>query len=79
MPVVQLEALPGTDRQAQRAAVATLTHRLVAEFAGRVSPGSVIGCVARCRRSLTAMGVRDGLELAVEGMARGVLLDRLTR
>ena len=37
----------------------------------------MIRCVARCRESLSGMGVRDGLELAVENMARGVLLQRL--
>ena len=78
MLVAQLETLPSADRQAQRAALATLTVRLVAEFAGRLPPGSVIRCVARCRESLAGMGVRDGLVLAVEGMARGVLRQRLT-
>jgi hypothetical protein len=77
VPVVQLETLPILDREAQRAAWAMLTVRLVAEFSERLPPGSVIRCVARCRESLAAMGVRDGLVLAVEGMARGVLLQRL--
>ena len=77
VPVLQLETLPTLDRQAQRAAWAMLTARLVAEFSDRLPPGSVIRCVARCRDSLAGMGVRDGLVLAAEGMARGVLLQRL--
>lgn len=77
MPVVHLETLPIADRETQRAALATLTVGLVAEFAEYLPPGSVIRCVARCRESLSGMGVRDGLALAKEGMARGVLLQRL--
>jgi hypothetical protein len=77
VPVLQLESLPILDREAQQAAWAMLTMRLVAEFSDRLPAGSVIRCVARCRESLSGMGVRDGLVLAVEGMARGVLLQRL--
>lgn len=79
VPVVQLQTLPILDREAQRAALATLTSRLVAEFSEHLPPGSVIRCVARCRESLAGMGVKDGLALAVEGMARGLLLQRLPR
>lgn len=77
MAVVHLETLTIADRETQRAAMATLTVRLVAEFAEHLQAGAVIRCVARCRESLSGMGVRDGLELAVENMARGVLLQRL--
>lgn len=79
MSVLRLETLPVADRETQRVAMATLTVRLVAEFAEHLPPGSVIRCVARCRESLSVMGVRDGLALAVEDMARGVLFQRLPR
>ena len=79
MPVLRPEMLPMTHRTAQREALGTLTVQLVAEFAGLLPAGSVIRCVGRCRESLAGMGVQAGLVLAVEGMARGLLLQRLPR
>lgn len=78
MPTLHVEKLPVADRDTQRIGLATLTARLIAEFA-HLPAGSVIRCVARCRESLSGLGVRDGLLPAVEGMARGVLLQRLPR
>ena len=60
-----------SERAQGRTRVPEVTH---VEY---LPPGSVIRCVARCRESLSGMGARDGLVMAVEGMARGVLLQRL--
>jgi len=47
-----------------------VTASLIAEFAGRLPAGTVIRCVARAREQLLGSGVRSGLTLAAESMAR---------
>jgi hypothetical protein len=54
-----------------------LTEELVTEFDGLLPAGSVVRCVVRSRDQLLRIGIRDGLEIAVEAMARRRLLDRL--
>jgi hypothetical protein len=68
-----------TDRETQRTELTSLTARLVQEFVDQIPPGSIIRCVARCRESMTGIGVSQGLGPAVEGMARQVLLHRVPR
>ena len=46
------------------------TTGLVAELAGPLMAGTVIGCVARARERLLGYGVRSGLAVAAESMAR---------
>lgn len=46
-----------------------VTHQLVQEH-DQLPAGSVIRCVTRCRDELLLMGMRDGLVVAVEAMAR---------
>lgn len=52
-----------------------LTVSLAAEFSGRVPPGAVSRSVAEARAQLLGTGVRDGLVVAVESMARAHLED----
>lgn len=62
-----------------RRALLDMTHDLVRQYEGRLPAGSVIRCVARCREELMVMGVRDGLGVALEAMARHRLDDRCSR
>jgi hypothetical protein len=57
-------------RSATRQELIDVTSSLIAEFAGLVPPGSVIRCVARAREQLLRSGVRAGLAVATESMAR---------
>jgi hypothetical protein len=50
---------------------------LTYEFSGRVAAGTVIRTVAEAREGLLAAGVREGLVLSVESMARARLGRRL--
>jgi hypothetical protein len=63
-------------RRESRAELTAVTHRLIADFAGRLPAGTVIRHVAQARESLLAAGVRSGLAAAAEAMARN-RLDRL--
>lgn len=54
-----------------------LSLAMTDEFSGRVPAGTVIRTVAVARERLLAAGVRDGLVVSVESMARA-LLGRLT-
>lgn len=65
-----------TTFQARRSAhgdLVALGTLLAVEFSGRVSAGTVIRVVARTREQLLAAGVRAGLVIAVESMARAQL------
>lgn len=64
-------------RQEHRAAMMSMTERLVAEFSGQVPAGSVIRTVARCQARLYDTGVRQGLVDATEAMARQQLSGRI--
>jgi hypothetical protein len=50
--------------------ISQITGRLVAEYGGVLPPGTVLRCIARCRRQLRRAGVQAGLDHAVEDMAR---------
>jgi hypothetical protein len=70
----QHEVLTSFDvRQATHRDLMTLSMALTEEFSGRVAAGTVIGVVARARERLLACGVRDGLVVAAESMARARL------
>jgi len=47
-----------------------VTDTLIAEFAGQLPAGTVIRCVAQARVQLLRSGVRSGLAVAAEAMAR---------
>jgi hypothetical protein len=47
-----------------------MAESLVAEYAGRVSAGTVLRCVARSREHLLRTGVREGLVAATEAAVR---------
>lgn len=64
------------DVAAARRELMSLTEQLVREHEA-LPAGSVIRCVARCRDELVLMGLRDGLVIAVEAMARNRLRDRV--
>ena len=57
-------------RWATREDLRDITSSLIAEFAGRLPAGTVIRCVARAREQLLSSGMRSGLAVAVESMAR---------
>ena len=57
-------------RQSVHADLAAVTDTLIAEHAGHVPAGTVIRCVAQAREQLLRAGVRAGLAIAVESMAR---------
>jgi hypothetical protein len=57
--------------------VREVTTSLLAEVAGLLPAGTVIRCVARAREQLLGAGVRAGLAVAVESMARLRLAERL--
>ncbi len=54
------------------------TETLVREFQPSLSAGTVIATVSTCRRQLRRTGVRRGLAIAVEAMARARLQLRLS-
>ena len=60
-------------RQAAYEELQAVTGGLISEFAGYISPGTVIGHVARAREQLLGSGVRSGLAVAAESMARARL------
>lgn len=69
-----------TMHDARRAAYEELqavTSGLIGEFAGHISAGAVIGHVARAREQLLGAGVRSGLAVAAESMARARLRNLL--
>ena len=47
-----------------------LSGPLLVEFRGVLPAGTVLRCVAGCRSQLRRAGVRAGLDVAVEAMAR---------
>jgi hypothetical protein len=57
-------------RWATREDLQKVTSSLIAEFAGRLPAGTVIRCVARAREQLLVSGMRSGLAVAAESMAR---------
>ena len=60
-------------RRDSRGQIYDATLRLVAEFSHDLPAGSIIACVWRSRESLLQAGVRDGLAVAAEAMARSHL------
>ena len=60
-------------RQAAHEQLQVVTGSLICEFAAHLSPGTVIGHVARAREQLLGAGVRSGLAAAAESMARARL------
>jgi hypothetical protein len=57
-------------RQIARDEMLAMTDGLIAEFSGLLPAGSVMRCVARCRKQLHRSGVRHGLVAATEAAAR---------
>lgn len=57
-------------RRSSRGDVMAVTDRLIAEFAGALPAGTVMRHVCRAREQLLATGVRAGLAVAAEAMAR---------
>lgn len=57
-------------RRSSRRDLMAVTDRLIAEFAGALPPGTVMRHVCRAREHLLATGVRAGLAIAAETMAR---------
>jgi hypothetical protein len=57
----------------ERVSLLDRTQELVHEFAGQVPAGKVIACVLRCRDALERAGLRSGLAIATEAMARARL------
>lgn len=64
-------------RWATRENLEDVTASLIAQFAGRLPAGTAIRCVARAREQLLSSGVRSGLAVAAESMARLRLYDLL--
>lgn len=64
-------------RRATREDLQEVTNSLIAEFADRLPAGTVIRCVARAREQLLGSGVRLGLAVAAESMARLRLSEQL--
>jgi hypothetical protein len=60
-------------RRSTHGEVLELSVSLAAEYSGLVPAGTVIGIVARARERMLTMGVRAGLVVAVESMARARL------
>jgi hypothetical protein len=54
------------------------TETLVREFQASMPAGTVITTVVSCRNELMRTGVRQGLAIAAEAMARSRLLGRAT-
>ncbi len=63
-------------RQSTQDDLLVLSTTLADEFSGRVAAGTVLRAVARARDHLLAAGVREGLVVAVETMARARLEHR---
>jgi hypothetical protein len=61
---------PSQQRRAERDEILAMTEGLIAEFSGLVSAGSVMRCIARCRKQLHRSGIRHGLVPATEAAAR---------
>lgn len=57
-------------RQTARDELMTVSETLIAEFAGQVAAGTVIRHLALAREQLLADGVRAGIAVAAETMAR---------
>jgi hypothetical protein len=57
-------------RRSARDELIAVTEELIAEFAGRVPAGTVIRHLALAREQLLADGVRAGVAVAAEAMAR---------
>jgi len=57
-------------RRATRQDLSEVTNSLIAEFAGRLPAGTIIRCVAQAREQLLRSGLRTGLAVAAESMAR---------
>ena len=57
-------------RRSAREEFAAARAALVAEFAGAIAPGAVIRQLAIAQEQLLADGVRSGLAVAAESMAR---------
>lgn len=57
-------------RRSARDELIAVTDALIAEFAGRLPAGTVIRQVGQAREQLLASGVRAGLAVAAEAMAR---------
>jgi hypothetical protein len=64
-------------RRAARAELGAVVDVLVAEFDGLLPTGAVIAQVTRSREHLLGLGVRSGLAVATEAMARVRLLEQL--
>lgn len=60
-------------RQAAYEELQAVISGLISEFAGSISAGTVIRHVARAREQLLGAGVRSGLAVAAESMARARL------
>lgn len=65
------------DRHATHAEMLAMTEKLIAEYAGRISAGTVVACVARSREHLLRTGIRHGLVPATESSARLRLASRV--
>lgn len=57
-------------RRSAREELHAVTDALIAEFAGALPPRTVIRHVGQAREQLLAVGVRAGLTVAAEAMAR---------
>jgi hypothetical protein len=57
-------------RRSTHGELSVLTESLIAEFTAQLPAGTVIGCVGHAREQLLSSGVRAGLVVAVESMAR---------
>ena len=68
---------PSEARQHVHAEMLAMTESLVAEYAGRVSAGAVMRCVARSREHLMRTGIREGLVAATEAAVRVRLAAKL--
>jgi hypothetical protein len=57
-------------RRIARDEMLAMTEGLIAEFSGLLPAGSVMRCVARCRKQLHRAGIRHGLVPATEAATR---------
>ena len=60
-------------RRAAHGELQAVSSRLIAEFAGQLPAGTVIGQVARAREQLLTSGLTSGLAAAAEALARARL------
>jgi hypothetical protein len=65
--------MPGTAVKTEYEDLLARTEALVREFEPSLSAGTVITTVQRCRNELVRTGVRRGLAIAAEAMARSRL------